>query len=78
VPSIDERLERIDYSMSTSTPIAAARRYHILTRERHEGLLDDIFNRKHLAADLSLYLHHSTTRPTSGIRSTATSAAPSW
>ena len=65
----DRRIERMRYSMSlvviyfgtkrryTDTPLA---HHNIILSERYRGLLDDIFNRKVLADDFSLYLHMPT------------------
>jgi len=48
--------------------------HEILMGPRYEGLLRDIFHRKHLAADFSLYLH----RPTATDRSLAPDGCDSW
>jgi phytoene desaturase len=62
----NRRFERMKYGMSlfviyfgadrryTDTPLA---HHNILLGSRYEGLLDDIFGRKTLASDFSLYLH---------------------
>ncbi|HKS68890.1 MAG TPA: phytoene desaturase family protein [Ktedonobacterales bacterium] len=62
----DRRFERMHYGMSlfvlyfgtkrryTDTPLA---HHNILLGKRYRGLLDDIFERKVLADDFSLYLH---------------------
>lgn len=62
----DRRFERMRYGMSlfviyfgtdrryTETPLA---HHNVLLGNRYEGLLDDIFKRKTLASDFSLYLH---------------------
>jgi len=70
----DARLARIDYSMSLYVLyFGTDRRYEeiphhsIILGKRYEGLLDDIFTRKHLPDDFSLYLH----RPTATDRSLA-------
>src|SRR5690242_18970172 len=64
--SISRKLERMKYGMSlfvlyfgtnhryTDTPLA---NHNILLGKRYRGLLDDIFDRKVLAHDFSLYLH---------------------
>lgn len=62
----DRRLRRMRYSMSLAVIyLGINRRYddgrlvqhNIIFSERYKGLLDDIFNRKRLADDFSLYLH---------------------
>jgi phytoene desaturase len=65
----DRKLARMKYSMSlfviyfgvrrryTDTPLA---HHNILLGERYKGLLDDIFDKKVLAQDFSLYLHMPT------------------
>jgi phytoene desaturase len=65
----DRRFERMRYGMSlfvlyfgtdrryTDTPLA---HHNILLGPRYRGLLDDIFTRKKLASDFSLYLHMPT------------------
>ncbi|MCL4860892.1 MAG: phytoene desaturase [Caldilineaceae bacterium] len=65
----DRRLERLKYSMSlfviyfgakrryTDTPLA---HHNIILSERYEELLRDIFDRKILPEDFSLYLHMPT------------------
>jgi phytoene desaturase len=65
----DRRLQRMKYSMSlfvvyfgtkrryTDTPLA---HHNIILGERYQGLLRDIFDRKVLPADFSLYLHMPT------------------
>jgi phytoene desaturase len=57
----------MDYSMSlfvwyfgTDRVYDDVAHHMILMGERYEGLLDDIFHRKHLADDFSLYLHRPT------------------
>ena len=77
----DRRLERMRYSMSLFVIyFGPDRRYEdiahheILMGPRYEGLLRDIFHRKHLAADFSLYLH----RPTATDRSLAPDGCDSW
>ena len=65
----NRKLDRMKYSMSlfviyfgakrryTDTPLA---HHNILLGERYKGLLDDIFDKKVLAQDFSLYLHMPT------------------
>jgi phytoene desaturase len=68
----DRRLDRLRYSMSLFVIyFGTDRRYddlahhEILMGPRYEALLDDIFTRKNLAADFSLYLHRPTATDTS-------------
>lgn len=63
----DRRLRRMRYSMSLFLVYFGTRRIYpelahhtIVLGPRYEGLLDDIFTRKRLAADMSLYLHAPT------------------
>lgn len=63
----DRRLERARYSMSLFVWYFGTRRRYpqvphhtILLGPRYRGLLDDIFERKLLARDFSLYLHRPT------------------
>jgi phytoene desaturase len=63
----DANVERARYSMSLFVwYFGTKRRYEdvdhhtILLGPRYKGLLDDIFKRKHLAEDFSLYLHRPT------------------
>lgn len=63
----DARYERMTYSMSLYVLyFGTDRRYDdiehhtIILGPRYRGLLDDIFNRHHLAEDFSLYLHRPT------------------
>jgi len=63
----ERRLDRARYSMSLFVwYFGTNRRYDdvphhtILLGPRYRGLLDDIFERKHLAEDFSLYLHRPT------------------
>jgi phytoene desaturase len=63
----DGNVERARYSMSLFVwYFGTKRRYEdvdhhtILLGPRYKGLLDDIFKRKHLAQDFSLYLHRPT------------------
>jgi phytoene desaturase len=60
----DRRLSRMRYSMSlfviyfgTRTQYPHLKHHTIILGERYRGLLDDIFNKKRLPADFSLYLH---------------------
>lgn len=77
----DRRLDRMRYSMSLFVIyFGTDRRYddiahhEILMGPRYEGLLDDIFRRKRLAPDFSLYLH----RPTATDASLAPPGCDSW
>jgi len=87
VPSVarrvntDRRLDRMRYSMSLFVIyFGTDRRYddiahhEILMGPRYEGLLRDIFHKKRLAEDFSLYLH----RPTATDRSLAPPGCDSW
>jgi phytoene desaturase len=63
----DKKLERTRYSMSlfvwyfgTKRKYEDVAHHTILLGPRYEGLLDDIFERKILAEDFSLYLHRPT------------------
>lgn len=63
----DEKLKHARYSMSlfvwyfgTSRLYPEVRHHTIMMGPRYKGLLDDIFRRKHLADDFSLYLHRPT------------------
>jgi len=65
----DKKIENINYSMSlfviyfgtdkryTDTPLV---HHNIILGERYKGLLNDIFNKKILSDDFSLYLHMPT------------------
>ena len=64
----DAKIDRLDYSMSlfvlyfgTDRTYDDIDHHTIILGPRYEGLLDDIFNRHHLADDFSLYLHRPTT-----------------
>ena len=77
----DRRLDRMRYSMSLFVIyFGTDRRYddiahhEILMGPRYEGLLDDIFRRKRLADDFSLYLH----RPTATDPSLAPTGCDAW
>ena len=63
----DAKLARARYSMSlfvwyfgTDRLYPDVRHHTIMMGPRYRGLLDDIFTRKHLAGDFSLYLHRPT------------------
>lgn len=63
----DRRLDRMDYSMSCFLLYLGVRRRYpqlrhhtLILSERYEGLIRDIFDRKVLADDFSLYLHAPT------------------
>jgi phytoene desaturase len=63
----DKYLENLDYSMSlfviyfgTNRKYDEVAHHEILLGPRYEGLLQDIFKRKVLAKDFSLYLHRPT------------------
>jgi len=68
----DKRMEGMRYSMSLFVAYFGTRKQYpniahhtIILGERYQELLDDIFNKKHLADDFSLYLHRpSATDPT--------------
>jgi phytoene desaturase len=68
----NRRLESLDYSMSlfviyfgTRKQYPDVKHHTIILCERYRDLLDDIFNKKQLAQDFSLYLHRpSATDPT--------------
>jgi len=63
----DAKLKRVKYSMSlfvwyfgTDVNYVDVPHHMILLGPRYKALLHDIFNRKHLATDFSLYLHRPT------------------
>ena len=63
----DARLTNLNYSMSlfvlyfgTNRKYPDTAHHEILMGPRYRGLLDDVFNRKVLAKDFSLYLHRPT------------------
>ena len=63
----NRRLERMRYSMSlfviyfgTNRRYDTVAHHEILMGPRYEGLLDDIFSKKSLSGDFSLYLHRPT------------------
>jgi phytoene desaturase len=77
----DARLRRMRYSMSlfviyfgTSRRYDGMAHHEILMGPRYRGLLDDIFRRRRLAADFSLYLH----RPTATDPSLAPPGCDAW
>src|SRR5687767_13025204 len=77
----DARIRRMRYSMSLFVMyFGTDRRYEdvahheILMGPRYRGLLDDIFTRKRLADDFSLYLH----RPTATDPALAPAGCDSW
>jgi phytoene desaturase len=77
----DRKLRRMRYSMSLFVIyFGTDRRYEdiahheILMGPRYRGLVTDIFKRKHLAEDFSLYLH----RPTATDPSLAPEGCDSW
>jgi phytoene desaturase len=64
----DRKIENLDYSMSlfvwyfgTDRVYEDVEHHTIVLGPRYEGLLDDIFEAKRLAEDMSLYLHRPTT-----------------
>jgi phytoene desaturase len=77
----DRRLERLRYSMSlfviyfgTDVRYEEIAHHEILMGPRYDGLLGDIFRRRQLAPDFSLYLH----RPTATDPSLAPPGCDSW
>jgi len=66
----DARLKKLDYSMGLYVSYFGTRgtrdmwpdiaHHEIILGPRYEGLLSDIFDRKHLSDDFSLYLHRPT------------------
>ncbi len=65
----DRKLEKMDYSMSLFVLYFGTKRrytdsvlrhHNIITNERYQGLLNDIFNQHRLPDDFSLYLHMPT------------------
>ena len=77
----DARIRRLRYSMSlfviyfgTDRRYEDVAHHEILMGPRYRGLLDDIFSRKRLAKDFSLYLH----RPTATDPSLAPPGCDSW
>ncbi len=77
----DRRVKRKRYSMSlfviyfgTNRRYENIAHHEILMGARYRGLVDDIFKRKHLPEDFSLYLH----RPTATDKSLAPAGCDSW
>ena len=77
----DRRLDRMRYSMSlfviyfgTNRKYDEIAHHEILMGPRYDGLLTDIFDRKRVAPDFSLYLH----RPTATDPSLAPAGCDSW
>ncbi len=77
----DARLARLRYSMSlcvlyfgTDKRYEQMAHHEILMGPRYEGLLEDIFTRKRLSKDFSLYLH----RPTATDPSLAPAGCDAW
>jgi phytoene desaturase len=77
----DRRLKRLEYAMSlfviyfgTNRKYDNMAHHEILMGPRYKGLLNDIFKRKRLAKDFSLYLH----RPTATDASLAPDGCDCW
>ncbi|GCE12576.1 phytoene desaturase [Tengunoibacter tsumagoiensis] len=77
----NKKIERMHYSMSlfviyfgTDKKYEQVAHHEILMGPRYKGLLDDIFKKKVLAKDFSLYLH----RPTATDPSLAPEGCDSW
>jgi phytoene desaturase len=77
----DRHIKGMEYAMSlfviyfgTDRKYEHIAHHEILMGPRYKGLLDDIFKRKHLAKDFSLYLH----RPTATDPSLAPEGCDSW
>ena len=77
----DSRIKSMEYAMSlfviyfgTDRTYPHMAHHEILMGPRYKGLLDDIFKRKHLSKDFSLYLH----RPTATDASLAPDGCDSW
>ncbi|MBA3321048.1 MAG: phytoene desaturase [Pyrinomonadaceae bacterium] len=77
----NRRIERMRYSMSlfvlyfgTNRRYEEISHHEILMGPRYRGLVEDIFKRKHLSEDFSLYLH----RPTKTDPSLAPAGCDSW
>lgn len=78
---VDRRLDRVRSSMSlfvayfgTERTYEDVRHHTILLGPRYKGLLDDIFHKRRLADDFSLYLH----RPTASDPSLAPAGKDAW
>ena len=65
----DKKIDRTKYSMSLFVIYFGTKKryldsglahHNIILGKRYKGLLDDIFHKKHVAADFSLYLHMPT------------------
>lgn len=77
----DRHIKGLDYSMSlfvlyfgTNRKYEQMAHHEILMGPRYKGLLDDIFKKKHLADDFSLYLH----RPSATDPSLAPEGCDCW
>ena len=77
----DEKVKKLNYSMSlfvvyfgTNRKYENMAHHEIIMCNRYQGLLEDIFDRKILAEDFSLYLH----RPTATDASLAPEGCDSW
>ncbi len=77
----DRHIKGLDYSMSlfvlyfgTNRKYEQMAHHEILMGPRYKGLLDDIFKKKHLADDFSLYLH----RPSATDPSLAPDGCDCW
>ncbi len=77
----DRKIKSMEYAMSlfviyfgTDRKYENVAHHEILMGPRYKGLLDDIFKRKHLAKDFSLYLH----RPTATDPSMAPDGCDCW
>ncbi|MFN2454540.1 MAG: phytoene desaturase [Pyrinomonadaceae bacterium] len=77
----NRRVKKLRYSMSlfviyfgTNRRYENIAHHEILMGRRYQGLVDDIFRRKHLPEDFSLYLH----RPTATDKSLAPDGSDSW
>lgn len=77
----DRHIKGLDYAMSlfviyfgTDRKYEQMAHHEILMGPRYKGLLDDIFKKKHLAEDFSLYLH----RPTATDPSLAPEGCDCW
>ena len=77
----DQKIKRLNYSMSlfvvyfgTNRQYQDIAHHEIIMGKRYKELLEDIFNKKILAEDFSLYLH----RPTATDKSLAPEGCDSW